>query len=61
MSTDLTVKSLMVTDITFVGLMFLLGNFPMATRKQEGDVPFLITKDVPFSDTRLLKFEKLNE
>lgn len=45
----------------FVGLMLLFSNFPMAISKQEGDILFLINKNVPFSDIQLLKFEKLEE
>lgn len=45
----------------FVGLMLLFGNFSMAISKQEGDILFLINKNVPFSDIQLLKFEKLEE
>lgn len=60
---DLTVKTLIRmlhgTDTTFVGLMLLFGNFLMAISKQEGDILFLINKNVPFSDIQLLKFEKL--
>lgn len=65
MSTDLTVKSptrmLHATDATAVCLMLLFRNFPMAISKQEGDILFLIIKNVSLSGIQLFKFEKLKE
>lgn len=51
----------MTTDITSVGLKVLFSNVPMTISKQEGDIPFLINKNVPFSDRQLLKFENPKE
>lgn len=65
MSTDLTVKPLMrmlhATDATSVCVMLFFGNFPMAISKQEGDILFLIIKNVSLSGIQLFKFEKLEE